>query len=264
MDGTYLTDPHLIVNATGQASNISIITGVNRDEAGVFISTFPSNGSTFASYAAQVLGDVSPDLLSSSSISAFSVSNASSPDVIFNASLAIETEGQFTCLDMAKAFTGAKHNAFASTYSYVFNRTYQPNGYTQPWCMPAATAARPAGDPDSEYYKCHAGEQLVMFGNALRAGQPDRDGRDVPFMQVVVDYWAAFARTGDPNPDLTYLRVRGHTETLQQVESRGKWEPVTAEAPTTRVLQWNAIQVPFGGQDRCDALGVGLNTLEPS
>jgi len=165
---------------------------------------------------------------------------------------------------MAKAFTGVKHNAFASAYSYVFNRTIQPNGYTQPWCMPKATSQRPLGDPDSEYFKCHAGEQLVMFGNALRAGQPDRDGRDVPFMQLVVDYWAAFARTGDPNPDLNYLAVRDHAATLQQVQSRGKWEAVSADAPTLRLLQWDGAQLPFGGQDRCDALEIGLNTLEPS
>lgn len=31
MDGTYVTDPHMILNRTGVASDIAVMTGTNRD-----------------------------------------------------------------------------------------------------------------------------------------------------------------------------------------------------------------------------------------
>jgi hypothetical protein len=39
-----------------------------------------------------------------------------------------------------------------------------------------ATPSHPHGDPSLEYYKFHAGEQIIVFGTARRAGLPDRDG----------------------------------------------------------------------------------------
>jgi len=267
IDGTYLTEPHLVVNTTGQASNIAVITGFNRDEAGVLIDDAPENGTTFAAYAPKALAryGLHPGYLASLAPSAFALTNASGPDRILNATSAVSTLGEFGCWDMAKALSGVHHAAFGPTYVYAFNRTYQTGGYTRPWCVPPKDAAHPDGDPEGgEYYKCHAGEQLVTFGNARRAGRPDRDGRDTPFMRLVVDYWAAFARTGDPNPAEEDLSVRGHWDTLERVRSGGKWEAVNTKKPSLRLLQWNGRQMPFAEMDggRCRALGIPLDVLE--
>ena len=255
--------------------------GVNRDEAGVNIDAdaYPANGTSLAAYfdaevarqfsmpanASTLLGLSKPANISTfSGVSPAAAASplALTPDQIFNTSVRIATDAVFTCYALAKAASAARHGAFAASYVYQFNRTYQTAGYTRPWCVPPKTAARPDGDPDAEYYKCHAGEQMIVFGTARRAGRPDRDGLDVPFMQLVVDYWAAFARSGDPNPDRAYLVARGHAHTLAQVEKTGRWAAVDAEKPTMRLLQWNGAQVPFGEAEVCGALGAPLDVFE--
>jgi carboxylesterase type B len=243
------------------------MTGINRDETGVQIDAYPQNGTNFTTYFADNIGKNDFGLLASAAASLpealFGIpSNATATrEQIFNASVRFVTDGVFSCYDLAKAYAGAKNKAFKSTYSFEFNRTYSPSGYTKPWCDAPKTPTRPNGDPDREYYKCHAGEQVIVFGNALRAGRPDRDGLDVPFMQLVVDYWAAFARTGDPNPDRGYLRARGYYGTLEQTEATGRWEEVDARKPTMRLLQWNGAQVPFVEGSQCKAMGVPLDIL---
>jgi len=266
MDGTYLNQPWLVVNSTGQSSNISVITGINRDEAGVLVDDYPENSTTLGAYAAKALKryNLSPSFLPSILPQApFAMAaNSSSPAQILNVTLAVSTDGEFGCFDQAKAYAGAKHGAFKAVWAYEFNRTYQTSGYTRAWCVPPKSASHPLGDLDGEYYKCHAGEQLVVFGNVRRAGLPDRDGYDVPFMQLVVDYWAAFARGGDPNPDPAWLTTRGHWNTLNQMASRGSWEPVRVADPTMRVLQWNGHQLPLADQQKCAALGIPLDVLD--
>jgi len=266
MDGTYLNQPWLVVNSTGQSSNISVITGINRDEAGVLVDDYPENSTTLGAYAAKALKryNLSPSFLPSILPQApFAMAaNSSSPAQILNVTLAVSTDGEFGCFDQAKAYAGAKHGAFKAVWAYEFNRTYQTSGYTRAWCVPPKSASHPLGDLDGEYYKCHAGEQLVVFGNARRAGLPDRDGKDVGFMQLVVDYWAAFARTGDPNPETGYLVARGYAGTLARVAKAGKWAAVTGDKPERMLLQWDGKQVPFGESERCTALGIPLDVLE--
>lgn len=270
MDGTYVVDPHLVLNRTGPASDIAVMTGINRDEAGVFVNAAPTANENFTTYYNQQVRNTSSigtGFINSVPLAPFGMPTttgaAPSTAQILNASLAIQSDGIFTCFDLAKAYTAARHGAFASTYSFLFNRTYSPRGYTRTWCdAPNSTAHPTHGDPAAEYFKCHAGEQLLVFGTALRAGQPDRDGRDVPFMQLVVDYWASFARNLDPNPDRGYLLARGYTGTLAQVEARGRWEPVDGANPQMRLLQWDGGQIPFFRRDQCTAIGAPLDALE--
>ena len=105
---------------------------------------------------------------------------------------------------------------------------------------------------------------MVVFGTGARAGAPDRDGLDGAFMRLVVDYWAAFARKGDPNPERGWLKARGYTGTLEEVERVGRWEAVDAKRPTMRVLQWGGKQVPLGEghNEVCAGLGAPLDVLE--
>ncbi|KAK5654525.1 hypothetical protein OQA88_7154 [Cercophora sp. LCS_1] len=285
IDGTYLTDRELVVNQTTLAANVSVMVGVTRDEAGIHLAedAYPTPNDTLASYfeaniarqsnmadnASAILGLDRPH-----NISLFSgvqlptdLSNTTrllTPAQILNTTIRITTDAVFTCHGLAKSYSAAKHAAWASTYFFSFNRTYQTNGYTRPWCTPQKTEARPNGDPDAEYMKCHAGEQIIVFGTALWAGYPDRDGFDVPFMQLVVDYWAAFARAGDPNPEQEWLQARGdsHAHTLEQMDKTGRWEQVDPKKPTMRVLQWNGAQVPFPEGDVCAALGAPLDVFE--
>ncbi|KAB5523149.1 Alpha/Beta hydrolase protein [Coniochaeta sp. 2T2.1] len=268
-DGTNLLHHELDLSRPGYAADIDVMTGINRDEAGVLVDNYPTNGTNFNEYFANNVGNhisLPSSAAASFQLSAFGTDKNSvpTPEQIFNASLRIATDGEFTCFELAKAYAGAKNRVFKSTYAFEFNRTYSPSGYTKTWCDAPKTGARPHGDPDGEYYKCHAGEQLIVFGNVRRAGQADRDGLDVPFTQLVVDHWSAFARTGDPNPERAYLEARGYLASLAQVESTGRWEPVDPQKPTIRLLQWNGAQVPFVEQSQCQALALPLDMLASS
>lgn len=184
------------------------------------------------------------------------------PAGILNASIAITSNGHFTCFDLAKAVSGVRSGFFKEAYSYVFNRTYATRGYTRPWCDAPITSSRPNGDPDAEYFKCHGAEQLFVFGTLRRNGYPDRDGLDVPFAQLAIDYWASFARTGDPNPEAEWLKARGYFGTLEQVNKVGRWEAVNPERPTMRVLQWDGKQADMIERERCVSMGIQLDILE--
>jgi len=180
---------------------------------------------------------------------------------IFNVSERIGTDGFFLCLEEAKTYSAAKHNVFQSLYSYNFNRTYSTTNYTNKWCQAPPTASRPNGDPNLEYFKCYGAEQLIVFGN-IKLGLPDRDGLDVPFEQLIVDYWSSFARTRNPNPEKEYLLARGYWETLAQVEAVGEWEQVVASRPQWRQLQWNGFQRDFQEIEQCVELGLPLDYYE--
>ena len=261
-DGTYVDFHEPVVNQTGQATKVDVIVGVNRDEVGVQVPVYPPDGVSFADFFSAVISGPLGLSIDKALLDKLNVSSLTTPAQIFNASLQIATDGAFTCLNLAKSYSAAKHGAWKSVYFYEFNRTYGTGGYTQPWCDAPKTADHPNGDPSLEYFKCHGAEQMVVFGTELRAGHPDRDGLDVPFMQLVIDYWTAFARKGNPNPDRSYLLARGRGSTLVQLDAVSKWEPVKADKPTLRVLQWNGVQIPFPEQDVCNALGIGLDSLE--
>ena len=114
-----------------------------------------------------------------------------------------------------------------------------------------------------EYFKCHAGELAYVFGD-VSSELEERDGLDVPFSQLVIDYWTAFVRTGNPNPDLAFLKARGYTNTVAQVLGKGLWAPVDPASPRLSLLQWGARESMKAFQDlqQCEVLGFPLDYFE--
>jgi hypothetical protein len=55
----------------------------------------------------------------------------------------------------------------------------------------------------------------------MRLGLPDREGFDVLFSQLIVDYWSSFAWNGNPNPKREVLDARGYWETGRGGEDGG-------------------------------------------
>ncbi|MBE3111014.1 MAG: carboxylesterase family protein, partial [Acidobacteria bacterium] len=222
-DGTYMTTSHLPLDGSGVANDVVVMSGTNRDELGVDLPPLPE-GTTIDDALAMfqaVLGVDARPLLDSG---VFPLPEDPAPDDLVKWLVRVATDGVYTCMETATNHAAAQTGAYKELYSFEFNRTFSPRGYTQPHCDAPATEEFPDGDAEKEYMKCHAGEQMIVFGTILRAGLPDRDGLDVPFMQLVVDYWSAFAHGRDPNPDEGYLVARGYTGTLAQVGSAGRWE----------------------------------------
>ncbi|KAK0726553.1 Alpha/Beta hydrolase protein [Apiosordaria backusii] len=269
-DGTYLTTPTL--NFTSPlTAHIPIMLGITRDEAGVMIDSPPSPNTSFPQYFNTIASrhfSLPANSTSLFSLPSTTLSLTNNETAIFNATISLLSSLIFTCPSLAKAYSASRHGAFKETYYFVFNRTYQTTGYTRDWCRPPSTNGYPRGILDMEYYKCHAGEQMVVFGSVARAGLPDRDGNDFAFGRLVVDYWGAFARWGRPEFPGGYLEVRGFEETKREVERLGLWEGVNWKEPKLRVLQWGGRaggMVGFGEVGQyCESLGVGLEVLEAS
>lgn len=84
---------------------------------------------------------------------------------------------------------------------------------------------------------------------------------DIPFSQLVVDYWTSFARNLDPNPNVDYLRARGYWDSLAAVEASGPWQPVDATKPELMLLQPQSSMAPFPDEVQCAVLGQPFDAL---
>ncbi|KAK0099674.1 hypothetical protein ONS95_013433 [Cadophora gregata] len=260
IDGKYIVSPRLSLTGKEYAARIPILTGTNRDESGI-TAPYPAPASLDEALD-QIAGLLRLNLSYIPSTGAFTVPAGPDPTVNnFKVTSRIITDGGLHCLNQATAFSGVKHKVFPAVYSYVFNRTYQPPTFTNDACNAPITPSHPFGDPNLEYSKCHAGDVIWTFGLLSRL-LPVRDDIDLPFSQLILDYWTSFARTHDPNPDMGYLKARGYWGTVAQLKVVGGWDEVKGSKPTARWLHWNGKQVPFDEKEQCDALGLPLDYYE--
>ncbi|KAJ9624460.1 hypothetical protein H2203_005195 [Taxawa tesnikishii (nom. ined.)] len=183
----------------------------------------------------------------------------------FNATQRVLTDLGIRCADECTAFVGAQNDRFERAYYFQFNRTYQPSTFDAYECHPAATPNRPYGDPELEYFKCHAGEVAYVFGNFVPNGLPDRDGLDISFSQLVIDYWSAFARnSGNPNPESGYLAARGYTNSSRTMSTVGAWRPVVAQASARAIRQLGTTlsDITWVDAAQCNVLNQALTLYE--
>ena len=180
-------------------------------------------------------------------------------EAVFKATSKLSTDGLFSCLTHAFAFSAVKNGVFDTVYEFQFNRTYQPTRWTD---ESRVLCGRDIDDPDQkDYYKCHAGETPYTFGNILQQGWKDRDTHDTPFAGLIVDYWSAFARTGTMRPEEGYLEARGFKESQEKMREAGAW---SSDATEIMRLQWSGIG-PFpldSEQVGCSELGLKKDFYE--
>jgi carboxylesterase type B len=262
VDGTYLTSSELILNGTSaNLSSIHLMEGLMRDDGGAIISYIQTKD---LSESLTKVG-FNSSLVVHSGLFPKPISLNTSLDV-FNVTSRVATDTIFRCIDQATSYAGVLNNTFApNQYFYEFNRSYQTPGWdpNTPVCDAPKTPSKPNGDPDLEYFKCHSGELYFEFGNILRMGLPLRDSNDLPFSQFILDSWASFARTYNPNPDRTFLKARGYVNTSMELNVAGDWRPVKYGAWSMRALQWPSQQVGFRDVEQCAALGWPLDYYSP-
>ena len=113
-----------------------------------------------------------------------------------------------------------------------------------------------------EYFKCHSAEILYTFGTITRNGLPYREEDDLNFEQFTVDTWTSFVRTGNPNPDLKFLKARGFESTREEIEKAGVWKTVRGNAKELemRRLQWPSYQTVYGEVEQCEVLGLPVDS----
>jgi carboxylesterase type B len=272
IDGTYLTSSYINLNASAAgklSSSVPVLESVNRDEEGVLISLPGTTNLTegiedLAASQGYSKAEVAA-ILSHPNVFPLGLAprtNNTALNRVFNTTVRIATDGGFHCSNEFTSIAAAKTGIWPKVYYAEFNRTYQDPGYDMNGvCHAPKTDSHPDGDPEQEYFKCHAGDLAISFGTFARSDFPERDAYDIPFAQLVVDYWTSFARTHDPNPDPEYLKVRGYWDTLNQIQVSGQWLSVDAEQPEMLELQWNSVMKPFPDAPQCSLLGQPLDLL---
>lgn len=266
VDGTYLTTPHTPLNGTnpGYAQDVAVMSSITAEEGGVYltkerIGVDLKTVSSLEQWSAELAAigvDVSP-ALENPEIFGLDLEGWTTQQLI-SVTERILSLGMFSCLDKAQMYSAALHGSFKIVYGHLYNRTYSVPTFTNEYCE------APAGGPTEKYMRCHGADQLLVFGNILRVGLPDRDGLDTPFSRLVMDYLASFLWTGNPNPDQEYLALRGYESTLASVRETEEWTPVDPENPEWLVLKPGGVSMEGWGAEEamCAALGMPLNYWE--
>jgi carboxylesterase type B len=267
IDGKYLRSPFLNLNNTPpnlKPNSVAFMIGVNRDEGGVLANFYHTDN--LDTGIEDLAGDEGLNAQAIISSGDFPLGDGPIPSNqtldVFNTTTRIYTDNSFRCTSQAIAYGGVKSGILPNVWFYEFNRTYQDPGYDMNGvCTAPKTASHPYGDPDMEYFKCHAGDLFFTFGTFVRSGLPYRDEHDEPFQHLVTDYWTSFGRTYDPNPDVSFLEARGYWDTIGRLQVAGKWPQVDAEDPQLMQLQYDPFVHSFVDDAQCAVINLPINYL---
>ena len=254
IDGSFLPTSGLALGPTAPKLPIPILSGIMHDDGSPFTS-YPTTTNLTTLLTSQ--GFPASAIISSPY---FPVPpNPNTTLSLFNLTSRIATDGLFRCLAQSTSYTAATNAIFPAVYHYEFDRSYQIKEWSPnpPACEAPRTPARPLGDPDAPYYKCHSGELYAVFGTTIPQGKMPRDDEDIPFSQYVLDSWTAFARTGAPNAEPGFLEARGFVNTTAVVARSGRWEKLGKGEQRIRVLAKNVVDEGFRETGACEVLGLG-------
>lgn len=168
----------------------------------------------------------------------------------FNVSQRVSTDLQFRCVDEATIYAASVSGAFPKAYYYNIDRTYE--GYDPLNLGPSLNGGL---NPEGNYFRLHGSDLGFTYGNQ----NPLRDERDLQASQLISGYYAAFAKTGSPNPDETYLQVRGYESTLAAVQETGIWDFVHGEQGPAKQLDYPARTIDFPEIQQCAFLNYSLS-----
>ncbi|KAK6513625.1 hypothetical protein TWF506_008062 [Arthrobotrys conoides] len=256
-----------ITGGAGYMNRVPVLIGANRDEGGMTGLDFTDPNASavdlltpIAARSSYFLHGEPKDLVAMAALPEFPT--PAGPYGGQNVSIRILTDINFKCESWATAYSGRKHNTLGDVYTFTFNRTYQPLWWTGSQCEPPKTAEHPLGDPDQEYFKCHSGEVDFVLGMTVYSGELPRNEHDIPFQQLIVDYWSSFIKSQNPNPPKAYLKARNYWGTLNQIEATGQWHKFNPYNRKMRWLQWNGGQVDLDEEEQCEVLDLPLTFYE--
>lgn len=176
---------------------------------------------------------------------------------IYNATVNLITDSIILCYATEFVSAGSSPagnpDAFDSLWVYEHQRGYALSYYDY-----YNLCTFPVGKPETPYYRCHSSDLYEVFGTYYFFDQPVRVVDDIYYTNAVQDIWTAFARTGNPNPDKTYLAVRGYNSTA---ELFGKFQLEEYGSKTGQLakLQWpQPWYDSIPDQDHCRAMSLSF------
>ncbi|GAB1726935.1 hypothetical protein NU195Hw_g2851t1 [Hortaea werneckii] len=260
-DGDIITTEQLIVSTkNGSTAHVPVIFGTT-DNDGASFSNFPDVNVTSESQGLQIGLGISEyyaqSIIDSGLFPIYNTGNLTLDS--FNVTQRVKTDNTFRCIDEATVYAGVETGAFPKAYYYTFDRTY--GGY-DPDNLGASglstgpvTPGYPYGNPNLPYFRLHGADVGFTYGNQ----SPLRDANDLYANQLISGYFAAFTRTRDPNPPLSYLIVRGYVTETAGVEESGPWLPVHGENGPSKVLNFPAPTVEFPDMPQCAFLNYSIS-----
>jgi hypothetical protein len=172
----------------------------------------------------------------------------------FNVSQRVATDIQFRCIDQATVYAGSQTGVFPHAFYYQIERTeggYDPNNVANP----PVTPGYPNGNPNLPYFRVHASDVPWLFGGPIVL----RDAADLYSLQLVSGYFAEFAKSGQPNPPLEYLRARGYHHTITAISETGPWLEVGSQNGPIQRLDYPSYRSPFQDMAQCDWLNYPID-----
>lgn len=257
-DGTIVNTPQLgLTGRNGYAAYVPVIFGTTANDGASF-STYVANATnlTYALEEGLSIEEHWANEIIDSGLFPFHDTGNFTIDA-FNVTQRVATDNTFRCVDEATVYAGAVTGTFPAAYYYDFDR--EINGFN-PNDLPGApiTPSYPNGNPNLPYFRLHSGDLPWVFGNFF---VPLRDANDLYSVQLVSAYWAEFVKTGQPNPDPEYLKVRGRSyqKTLEATEATGPWERVQSENGPIKYLDYPARTGDFVDKPQCAWLNYSLD-----
>jgi hypothetical protein len=255
-DGHFVNTEELdLVNRNGSTAHVPVIFGVCENEGASIGATYPKTPVTSEVEGIEAALGISPQfaqaIIDSGLFPYFDTGNVTLDS--FNVSQRVATNNNFRCVDQATMYAGAVSGAFKSSYFYQFTRTiggYDPNGLGGP----PVTPGFPNGNPNLPYFRFHSSDVPWVTGNL----EPIRDPADLWSVQLQVSYFSEFFKTGQPNPDESYLEVRGYAKPLEAIRETGPWESIRDKQGPIRLLDWPSVASNFVEQEQCSWLNYSI------
>ncbi|KAJ3038180.1 hypothetical protein HDV00_000925 [Rhizophlyctis rosea] len=226
-DNNIVVTPHLeLTKRNPNTAHVPIIFGVTEND-GASLNTYNRTCTTPVSCIAAdtyITPEWAQRIIDSGLFPYYSTGDTAADS--FNVSQRIVTDTTFRCIDQATTYAAATSNAVKVAYYYEAVRTYPSAAYNPNDVNVSGTISPtyPYGNPATPYYKVHSSDVPNIFGGVV----PLRDENDLKTLQVTMNYFANFMRTGNPNPETWYLKARNYTDVLKAVQKSGKWNPVTS------------------------------------
>jgi carboxylesterase type B len=252
-DGKYVDTSNLILSRrNASTAHIPVIFGIIRNDGASF-STYPktpiANHSEGLQVALGINSTWAQKIIDSNLFPFTSTGNLTLDS--FNVSQRIATDKTFRCIDQATVYAGAQTKAFQKAYYYQFERTiggYDPNNLGGP----------KDNNPKNPYFRFHGADMPWVFGTLSTIREPE----DLWSEQLVSSYFGSFVRSGDPNPDLKYLQVRGYDKVIEGVKNYGQWNQVDGgkkSGDEVRLLDWPSVNAGYVDVEQCNWLGYPLD-----
>ena len=252
-DGKYVNTSNLVLSTrNASTAHIPVIFGIIRNDGASF-STYPktpiANHSQGLQVALSINSTWAQRVIDSNLFPFTSTGNLTLDS--FNVSQRIATDKTFRCVDQATVFAGAQTKTFQKAYYYQFERTiggYDPNNLGGP----------KDNNPKNPYFRFHGADMPWVFGTLSTIREPE----DLWSEQLVSSYFGSFVRSGDPNPDLKYLQVRGYDKVIEGVKNYGQWSQVDGgkkSGDEVRLLDWPSTNTGYVDVEQCNWLGYPLD-----